>query len=131
MRRSSCCFACRWRLLSSQSSSCWENAPPEKAAVIRSIHRIGVTSPFAAAFSVPIHVEDSEQQNANRYFPDNWGMFGAHMFAAIGIDVILSASMIYLLHARYRVSQSGDGSNVRGSKKTDPADDLPTAALVE
>ncbi|MFC1758407.1 ABC transporter permease [Planctomycetota bacterium] len=107
-----------------------ENAPPEKMAVIESIHRIGVTSPFAAAFSVPIDVEQATQQNANRYFPDNWGMFGAHMFAAIGIDVVLSASMIYLLHARFRVSQSGDGTTHRGDDDT-LVDDVPPAELVE
>ena len=109
-----------------------ENAPPEKKAVIASIHRIGVTSPFAAAFSVPIDVEESTQQNVNRYFPDHWGMFWAHLFAALGINVILSGSMIYLLNARYRVSRGGGGSpTASGGGGGTPPDDVPNAALVD
>jgi hypothetical protein len=58
-------------------------------------------------------------------------MFGAHMFAAIGIDAILTMGMIYLLHARYRVSQSGDGAVTHTPVGPPPGDPVPTASLVD
>jgi hypothetical protein len=108
-----------------------ESAPPEQARVIQSIHQLGVTSPFAAAFSVPLSGDESSEPIRHRYFPQSWGMFGAHVFTALGIDAILALAMIYLLHARYRVSQSGDGSAAPSTLDGPPVESLPTATLVE
>lgn len=108
-----------------------ENAPPDQVQAIQSIHRLGVTSPFAAAFSVPLSAEDAGEPLVSRYFPDSWSMFGAHIFAALGIDAILALAMVYLLHARYRVSQSGDGTVLQVALEKPPAESVPTATLVD
>ncbi|MCA9215503.1 MAG: ABC transporter permease [Planctomycetales bacterium] len=107
-----------------------QNAPEQTDAIVQSIHQCGVTSPFAAAFSVPIAVDDIGELDQNRYFPDDWRMVGAYFCAGLGINAVLAGSMIYLLNARYRVSQSGVSPSLNVAGQGEP-EDIPVATVVD
>lgn len=73
------------------------------------IQNFGVTSPFAAAFSVPLSSSDpissGDRDVVDPLFRENW-LFVAGYFAwSLGLISILSLLMIWLFNTRWRVSQ--------------------------
>ncbi len=81
------------------------------------IDSIGLTSPFAAAFSVPLKMDDSRANNPmSGYAPQtqghffgyqltDWYLFGAYMLFTASLNVVLAGLMVWLFNARWRVSQ--------------------------
>ena len=74
------------------------------------IQRFAVTSPFAAAFSVPLKVDEftdlDQQPAAVRYFPPSWSMWASYMGSAALLNACLLSGMIWLFRTRWRVAQS-------------------------
>lgn len=73
------------------------------------IQNVGISSPFAAAFAVPLSQDDplssSGSDNLDPLFPPSW-LFVAGYFAwSFLLISILSALMIWLFNTRWRVSQ--------------------------
>ena len=72
------------------------------------IHNVGIASPFAAAFSLPLTTDvltDSPGEAGPRYFPKSWTLVLGH-FCFVGLyNCLLSLSMIWLFNTRWRVSQ--------------------------
>ena len=69
---------------------------------------VGVTSPFAAAFSVPLTSSDALSDNdpwMNDYFPPSWALVGGYFAFSFLLISILSLLMIWLFNTRWRVSQ--------------------------
>ncbi|MGE3777868.1 MAG: ABC transporter permease [Pirellulaceae bacterium] len=64
---------------------------------------VGVTSPFAAAFAVPL---DMERVNAANPEPDlgNWLLVAGYLVCSIFWNVVLLLLMIWLFRVRWRVS---------------------------
>ena len=78
---------------------------------LQEIHLTGVTSPFAAAFSVPLQDDSFSMGNSgsrtpNRYFPESWAMWGAYVLTTVALNSLLSFLMVWLFHSRWRVSQA-------------------------
>ena len=73
------------------------------------IHNFGITSPFAAAFSVPLTNSDgltSEREVIDPLFPESWKFVGLYFAWSAGLLSTLSIMMIWLFNTRWRVSQS-------------------------
>ena len=72
------------------------------------IHNFGITSPFAAAFSVPLSSSDgltSAKEVVDPLFPSSWKFVGLYFAWSVGLISILSVLMIWLFNTRWRVSQ--------------------------
>ncbi len=74
------------------------------------------SSPFAAAFNVPLHVDDGQDpdrfaaayQGENMvlgYMPQEWFMFLAYLTFSVALNLMLLLAMIWLFNTRWRVSQ--------------------------
>ena len=74
------------------------------------IQRIAITSPFAAAFSVPLKVDEfadlDRQPEALRYFPPSWDMWATYMGSAVLLNGFLLSGMLWLFRTRWRVAQN-------------------------
>lgn len=86
------------------------NQPASTQRVVESIHRLGITSPFAAAFSVPLSVDpvdnyDNRQYLQQRFFPDSWGMVAGYLAFTLALNLLLFLGLIWLLGTRWLVSQ--------------------------
>ena len=68
-----------------------------------------MTSPFAAAFSVPLKKDplngSSMDEDTFRLFPSSWTLFGGYLGTTLLLNAILSVLMIWLFNMRWRVSQ--------------------------
>jgi ABC-type transport system involved in multi-copper enzyme maturation permease subunit len=64
---------------------------------------LGVTSPFAATFAVPIDME-LVQSALDREVPGNWLLVAAHVAFTLVMNGGLLLSMIWLFNVRWRVS---------------------------
>ncbi len=77
------------------------------------VETMGLMSPFSAAFSVPLELEDSgpfEQRYSHTgwffgYQPEAWLLFGMYMVFSIGMNMLLLAMMMWMFNTRWRVSQ--------------------------
>jgi ABC-type transport system involved in multi-copper enzyme maturation permease subunit len=74
------------------------------------IHWTGVTSPFAAAFSVPLSTDPLAYRvgatiASDRYFPDQWPLVLAHFAWVLTCNLFLFAIMIRLFQVRWRIAQ--------------------------
>ena len=74
------------------------------------IQRMAVTSPFAAAFSVPLKVDEfadlDRQPESLRYFPPSWNMWATYMGSAVLLNGFLLSGMLWLFRTRWRVAQN-------------------------
>ena len=72
---------------------------------------MGVTSPFAAAFSIPLKVDQFDMGQLTRKSqrgtapPATWDLWVAYLMVAVVINLLLLSAMIWLFNARWRVSQ--------------------------
>jgi ABC-type transport system involved in multi-copper enzyme maturation permease subunit len=83
--------------------------PAGAADVVSQIHYVGLTSPFAAAFSVPLKTDTMEYRDLavpmNEYFPNSW-KFVAMYFAVVLLgNAAVFWAMIHLFRVRWRVAQ--------------------------
>ena len=72
------------------------------------IHRVGVTSPFAAAFSVPLKTDPLDTGRGDpgpSLFPQSWGMVAGFFAWSLCMIGVLSLLMVWLFNTRWRVSQ--------------------------
>jgi ABC-type transport system involved in multi-copper enzyme maturation permease subunit len=68
------------------------------------VAQAGFTSPFAAAFAVPLDVGlSSDAVDANQAI-GNWPLFGAYVVFTLAMNGILSATMMWLFNVRWRVA---------------------------
>jgi hypothetical protein len=87
-----------------------DGQPESTRQIVHSIHHSGITSPFAAAFSVPLSTDpidygNVEQLQQQMYFPDNWGIVAGYVAFSLVLNLGLFLSLIWLLGSRWRVSQ--------------------------
>jgi ABC-type transport system involved in multi-copper enzyme maturation permease subunit len=82
---------------------------PHELPWIEHVSWVGVTSPFAAAFSVPLTADDvySAEQTVvqSPIFPPTWLLTVAHLWWGLLANGILLSVMISLFHHRWRVAQ--------------------------
>jgi hypothetical protein len=74
------------------------------AAIIESA---GFTSPFAAAFAVPLDMgvtNDSTAAQAAKAATGNWPIFLAYVGFSLGLNVALLLVMIWMFNTRWRVA---------------------------
>ena len=73
------------------------------------IQNSAVTSPFAAAFAVPLKLDalimDGGAPKLDPLFPPNWSFVGRYFACSAGLIAALALSMIWLFNTRWRVSQ--------------------------
>jgi len=62
---------------------------------------VGISSPFAAAFAVPL---DMALTRTNEPVPGNWLLFGAYCVFTAGLNALLLSLMIWLFNVRWRVA---------------------------
>jgi ABC-type transport system involved in multi-copper enzyme maturation permease subunit len=81
---------------------------PVAAGMLAEIQYVGLTSPFAAAFSVPLNTDPLEYRDVpppDRLFPNSWkfvaGYFGVVLVGNVGVFW----AMIRLFQVRWRVAQ--------------------------
>jgi ABC-type transport system involved in multi-copper enzyme maturation permease subunit len=78
---------------------------------VQSIEYVGVSSPFAAAFSVPLSTDPlvfggaSDRVDSDRFFPSNWRLVGLYFAFTAAMLGVLGAAMVWLLRTRWRVAQ--------------------------
>ena len=73
------------------------------------IHRIALSSPFAAAFSVPLTVESLSSSDTSpraALFPPSWTFVAGYFLWSSLMNAVLLALMIWLFNTRWRVSQA-------------------------
>jgi ABC-type transport system involved in multi-copper enzyme maturation permease subunit len=68
------------------------------------IKMVGVTSPFAAAFHVPLDVEVTIRNEPQENIVYGWLMFAAYVVVNLGLNAVLLASMMWLFNVRWRVA---------------------------
>lgn len=64
----------------------------------------GFTSPFAAAFAVPLDVGLSGEPVNEQQAIGNWGLFAAYVAFTVVMNLVLSATMMWLFNVRWRVA---------------------------
>lgn len=69
----------------------------------RWVKRLGITSPFSAAFAIPLDVEPN-REDASSPLPGDWLLFAFHMLFALALNGALLGLMIWLFNTRWRVS---------------------------
>jgi ABC-type transport system involved in multi-copper enzyme maturation permease subunit len=80
----------------------------EEGSVGNWIQYVGITSPFAAAFSVPLDSSDALSDTdpwMHDYFPPSVLLVGGYFLWSFLLISILSVLMIWLFNTRWRVSQ--------------------------
>ena len=82
-----------------------------------SVKALGLASPFAVAFEVPLVVEDSMDESRSAQIPqgtkaalmgfslEGWSMFAAYLTFTTLMNGLLVVTMIWLFGSRWRVSQ--------------------------
>ncbi|MEZ6116243.1 MAG: ABC transporter permease subunit [Pirellulaceae bacterium] len=75
----------------------------------KSIHWLGIASPFAASFSVPFSPEDANRVSEynsgfNYFFPNSWNLFGSYVGFTLALNIFMFVVMIWLLNVRWRVA---------------------------
>ena len=83
-------------------------AAREEGSVGEWIQNVGITSPFAAAFSVPLTSTDALADTnpwMHDYFPPSWVLVMGYFAWSFLLLAILSLLMIWLFNTRWRVSQ--------------------------
>ena len=92
-------------------SSARNPEPPtrRRGSVGRWIHNIGISSPFAAAFSVPLKADPLSSSGSRdprpRNFPHSWGFVAGYFAWSTLFNGMLLALMVWLFSSRWRVSQ--------------------------
>jgi ABC-type transport system involved in multi-copper enzyme maturation permease subunit len=64
----------------------------------------GFTSPFAAAFAVPLDVGLSSEPTNDKQALGNWGLVATYIAFTLGMTAVLSALMMWLFNVRWRVA---------------------------
>jgi ABC-type transport system involved in multi-copper enzyme maturation permease subunit len=64
----------------------------------------GITSPFAAAFAVPLDLGLSADAVAEKQAEGNWYLFGGYIAFSAVLVTVLSATMMWLFNVRWRVA---------------------------
>jgi ABC-type Na+ efflux pump permease subunit len=80
----------------------------EEATVGKWIHRVAVSSPFAAAFSVPLTEDDTNvgsRESRPPLFQHNWAFVAGYFGWTVALNGLLMALMVWLFNTRWRVSQ--------------------------
>jgi ABC-type transport system involved in multi-copper enzyme maturation permease subunit len=63
---------------------------------------IGISSPFSAAFAIPL---DMELSSSDQLAPTgNWALFGVYVGFTVGLNMLLLSLMIWLFNVRWRVT---------------------------
>ncbi len=80
------------------------------SGVFGQIHVLGITSPFAAAFAIPLTADpmaygDAAAPPNSQLFPPSWLFWGAYMVTTLLINLGLFWAMIHLFRVRWRVAQ--------------------------
>ncbi len=83
---------------------------PATLNAVNAIQYLAVTSPFAAAFSVPLSTDPLAYGNyasfsQGRFFPDDWRLVGIYHVVTLLLDGGLLGAMVWLLKTRWRVAQ--------------------------
>lgn len=69
-------------------------------------HKIGMVSPLAATFSIPLNPDDLDRgRQVSHSWPQTWTIFIAYVATTFSVMTILSGLMIWLFNTRWRVSQ--------------------------
>jgi hypothetical protein len=73
------------------------------------IHRVAISSPFAAAFSVPLNIDPQDEaargDDRPPFFPHSWAFVAGFFGWFIVFNGTLMVLMIWLFNTRWRVSQ--------------------------
>lgn len=72
------------------------------------IHTVGISSPFAAAFSVPLKSDPlttGRRDTGPALFPESWPMVAGYFLWSFCLIGLLSLLMVWLFNTRWRVSQ--------------------------
>lgn len=79
----------------------------EEGSIGTWIQNFGITSPFAAAFSVPLTAPEnpSSSESIDPMFPPSWKFVGMYFAWSTALIAGLSVCMIWLFNTRWRVSQ--------------------------
>ncbi len=72
-----------------------------RTGALRWVRATGVTSPFAAAFAVPLEL-DNTGEDASR--PGNWLLYTGYLAFTAAMNCALLALMIWMFHTRWRVA---------------------------
>jgi ABC-type transport system involved in multi-copper enzyme maturation permease subunit len=79
---------------------------PGQEAVARWVGRLTFSSPFAAAFSLPLNLGQApDAAAADPVFPDNWPLFFGYLAFYGVLNLALLMSIAELFNARWRVSK--------------------------
>ena len=73
-----------------------------RSQTVKGIRTLGVTSPFSAAFSIPLHVE-SAGETINQ--GDTWLLYFGYMGFSTLLVCTLLGLMIWMFHTRWRVAE--------------------------
>ena len=68
------------------------------------IANAGLTSPFSAAFSVPLDLGVSNDLAANAEAAGSWSLFLAYVAFTLGLNAVLIMTMMWLFNTRWRVA---------------------------
>ena len=75
----------------------------ERASTSRFVEWLGISSPFAAAFSVPLNTESI--RTSETAVPErSWHAFGGYVLFTLAMNLALLSSMIWLFNVRWRVA---------------------------
>lgn len=70
--------------------------------VTQHIEWVGVSSPFSAAFAVPLNMDLSAEPDKIDY--GNWPLFGTYVGFTLVLNALLLVTMIWLFNVRWRVA---------------------------
>ncbi len=74
----------------------------ETNTIVENIEWVGITSPFAAAFAVPLNMDLDATPEEMDY--GNWPLFGTYVVFTLMLNATLLTTMIWLFNVRWRVA---------------------------
>ena len=94
------------RLINRRGTTAWDTYDVEELLYrtknVDSVRVIGMTSPFSAAFSVPLTVESAGETLDNR---GTWLIYGGYMAFSTLLVCTLQGLMVWMFHTRWRVAE--------------------------
>ncbi|MEZ6110366.1 MAG: ABC transporter permease subunit [Pirellulaceae bacterium] len=78
-----------------------------QAEITQDLKWLGASSPFAAAFAVPLDV-DFTLSDAERAAMGNWMLVLVYTLFTVALDILLVFAMMWLFNSRWRVSGGAD-----------------------
>ena len=73
--------------------------------LVRQARALGATSPFSAAFEVPLEV-DLPAGFVGERWQGQWSIFGGYMAFSLIMTGMLLATMVWMFNSRWRVAES-------------------------